>query len=253
MRNFAFCITAAVLLLGAHEAHAQGAKATVNPPVYAVLSLVGDQLGVVVAQIQNDLNFAPYRREILPIENRLFDDSVISAAGNAIRKVVPNAELSALRTNSPVLFDKQRTLFEENGSVISVPAVIKRALQQQKATHLVLVTKHRDDINLRFGKNRGSGDKLEGLGFYVDDTPTSAEARNFISPFVYLRVALIDTSTWRVVSSQIITASSTIASARGGDATGQWLAMSPTEKAQSVDRLMRAEIGRVIPLLLRAG
>ena len=29
--------------------------------------------------------------------------------------------------------------------------------------------------------------------------------------------------------------------------------MSPTEKAQSVDRLMRAEIGRVIPLLLKAG
>ena len=183
MRNIALCITAAVLLLSAHgHAQAQGAKAAVNPPVYAVLSLVGDQLGVVVAQIQNDLNFAPYKREILPIGNRLFDDSVISAAGNAIHKVVPNAELSALRTNSPVLFDKQRRLFEENGSVISVPAAIKQALQQQKATHLVLVTKHRDDINLRFGKSRAPGDKLEGLGFYVDDTPTSAEARSFISP-----------------------------------------------------------------------
>ena len=262
MRKLFSCITCAFLLTGAlvpAQAQTQVAPAVEPaPPVYAVLSLVGDQLGILVAQPLTDAKFAPYRREVLPIAEAVFDDAAIGAASDAIRKIMPRAELSALNTRSSVLFEKQRTLFEEKGTLMAVPEAIKAALAQQKANFLVLITKHRDEINLQFGHDRDVEGKLEGLGFYVDDTLTASSgtgtgAGGFIAPYAYLRVALIDTKTWTVIGKQTITASTKIVSAKTVEAASPWTAMTSSEKIRAMDRLLRREIGRVIPLLLKAG
>lgn len=261
MQKLLSCITCAFLLT-ATRAYAQVAAVPAVPPVppvYAVLSLVGDQLVIVVAQPRTDARFAPYRREALLIDGPVFDDAAIRAAVDAIRKVIPRAELSALNTRSPVLFDKQRVLFEEKGPVMAVPEAIRKALQQQQATYLVLVTKHRDELNLQFGQNRDAGGKLEGLGFYVDDTPTANSGetreavRGFIAPYAYLQVALVDTRTWNVIGKQTITASAAIAAAGAPDAPRLWRAMTPAAKVEAMDRLLRREFDRIIPLLLKAG
>jgi hypothetical protein len=244
-----------------HAAAPVYAQATAVPavaPVYGLLSLVGDQLGIVVAQPQTDARLAPYKREAILIDEPVFDDAAINAASEAIRKVVPQADLSALQTRSPVLFDRQRVLFEEKGSAIAVPEAIKAALAQQKATYLVLITKHRDEINLQFGHDRNISGKLEGIGFYVDDTLTASRGTGtgsggFIAPFAYLRVALIDTRNWQVIAKQTITASTTIASAQTLEASSPWNAMTSAEKIRAMDRLLRRELGRVIPILLKTG
>ncbi|MEP7154249.1 MAG: hypothetical protein ABI905_00645 [Betaproteobacteria bacterium] len=251
LTRLANSLAAAILFIGVPViAHAQ----QTSPPVYAVLSLVGDQLGIVQPAPRPELNFAPYQRSPLYLENQLFDQSVVNAAGIAIRKIVPNAELAALNTRSPVLYEKQASLFEESAGAIAIPQAIKNAAQQQNASYLVLVTKHRDDLSLRFDNHRRDNGKLEGIGFYMDDaSPESSRARGFVAPYAYLRVALIDAKTWNVLSRQTIIASTNVPAGNARNASRQWGTMTPEEKARAVDNLLRAEVGKVIPLLLKTG
>ncbi len=140
-------------------------------PVYAVLSLIGDRLDIVVRQLQTGTRVDANRHQPLSIAEPVFDDAAVAAAESAIREANPKAEVSALRTRSQVLFDKQAVLFSINGDTMAMPEAIKDALRGQGATKLVLIGKRRDDASFKFADGYFDGvGKLEGLGFYLDGT-----------------------------------------------------------------------------------
>lgn len=83
-------------------------------PTYALLSLIGDKLDIVIAQLQTGSRIDKNRREPpLAIEDPVFDRAAAMAAGEAVRKIIPRAELAILNSRSPFLFEKQRELFDE--------------------------------------------------------------------------------------------------------------------------------------------
>ena len=128
-----------------------------------MLSLIGDKLDIVVAQYQAGSHMDQNRREpAVAIADPVFDNMAATAAGEAVRKIIPRAELAILNSRSPVLFAKQYELFEEKGGVIAIPDAIRTALQNEKATYLILITKHRDDAQFEFTNAIEGAGMLEG-------------------------------------------------------------------------------------------
>ncbi|MEP7157393.1 MAG: hypothetical protein ABI905_16555 [Betaproteobacteria bacterium] len=262
---FCFRITAALLVSAFLPgiALAQGAgtptPASAAKPVYAVLSLIGDKLEIVVAMPKTGTNIDPNRHESLAIAESVFDDTVVSSIAAAARKIKPDAELTALNTRSPVLFEKFRTLFAVSDETIQIPDAIRAALKAQGATHLFLVTKQRDDASAQFrdGFIEGTG-KLEGLGYYLDGSIETSNGtagqsgRGFIAPFAYFNIALIDLATSKQLKKQKVTASWPVSAGNAvKDIGSPWAALSSAEKVRLVNRLIDREINRVMPQLLQ--
>ena len=106
------------LILTLVFAATQSRAATPEVPTYAFLSLIGDKLDIVIAQMQTgsriDQNL---RMPPVIIQDPVFDNVAATAAGDAIRKIIPRAELAILNSRSPVLFEKQRDLLLFHASV----------------------------------------------------------------------------------------------------------------------------------------
>lgn len=236
------------------------APAAAQPtPIYGVLSLIGDKLNVVVAQSQTGTRIDANMRDSIEMVNAVFDDSAVSAVAIAMRKIDPKAELAAINTRSTILFEKQRTLFEQSGDKILIPDAIRDALKAQNATHLFLITKRRDEARATFSSGRSDGKgRLEGLGFYLDGsmmtfvTETGAAGRGFIAPFAYFDIALVEVASSRVIKKEKVTASKPVsAGAAEKDIGNPWSALSSADKARLVDTLIRQEIARVVPELMK--
>ena len=236
--------------------------AAVAVPVYALLSVIGDRLDVVVRQPQTGTRVDNNRRQPVAITEPIFDSAAVSAAGRAIRQIFPKAELAVLDTRSQVLFDKQQTLFQINNDVMTMPDAIRDALRQQGATKLILIRKYRDDAHFQFatGHSDGAG-KIEGLGFYVDGTWETRNidaktgevrsGRGFIAPFAYLEVTLVDFPSGNVVGKKTVTGSFQVGAGRAAQDIGEpWSALSSAEKVQLINRLIEREVSSAVQAIL---
>lgn len=199
-----FRLFASVLLALGFSAAAQPAAAPAAPPVYALLSLIGDKLDIVIAQPQTGTLVDRNRHEPLPIADAVFDNTAISSAGEAIRRSIPKAELAALNSRSPVLFDRQRGCSWKRTRSCRCRTRSWDAIRAQQATHFVLISKHRDEARLQFYGNSDGGGRLEGLGFYLDggtvvtDSSSGESGRGYIAPFAYFSVTLADAKTMKI-------------------------------------------------------
>jgi len=249
-----------VLISVISAAHgAVDSKATGAARVYGVLSLIGDRLDIVVAAQPTATSMDPNRRESLPIAETIFDDTVLAAIVSTVRRVAPNAELASLNTRSPALFEKHRTLFAEAGNTITIPEAIRDVLKAQGATHLFLITKRRDEASTLFDDViSGSRGKLEGLGFYLDGAVETRDAgsgrigRGYLAPYAYLDIRLIDLASSTVVKRQKVVDSWPVSvgtSAAG--AAGMWGVLSAGNKVRLVNELIKRELNRVVPEMLR--
>jgi hypothetical protein len=224
-------------------------------PVYAILSLIGDRLDIVIRQLQTGTRLDSNNHQLLPIIDPIFDEAAVTAATNAIREAIPKVEIAALRTRSQVLFDKQAALFEVKGETMAMPNAIKDALREQGATKLVLVGKRRDDASFMFanGTYDGAG-KLEGLGFYLDGTwstqtvdpktgATSEGGVGFIAPFAYMEVTLVDIPSCRVLGKKKVAAYYMAGSGRAEQDIGEpWRALTSADKVRLINQLVTRDV-----------
>lgn len=237
-----------------------GAAAPV--PVYAILSLVGDRLDIIVRRTQTGTHINNNLRDIVPIAEPVFDTSAVTAAAKAIARAQPKAELAAINTRSALLFDKQRSLFVDDNGVLSMPDAIRDAVRAQGANKLVLILKHREDALFKFatGTRDGAG-KLEGLGFYVDGTwatrtldeenGTYRIGQGFIAPYAYISVTLADFPSGVIRGRRNMTGSFMAGAGRAERDIGEpWNALSSADKVRLVNRLVEREVGAAVEELI---
>lgn len=223
---------------------------------FAVLSLVGDQLLIVQREMGTGSRIDQNRRHREPMPHAALDRAMLLAVDDAIRKANPGAHPVLLSTKDPSLYAiAEKSL--DSGGAARVFEAVRPVVANAKATHLVLVTKHRHRAMLRlFGGHVGSG-WLEGLGFYLDQgssesafTSTDTE-RGFISPFTYFKVSLIDLARGTVIAEDY-----SIGSNANSPPTGQignaWNALTDAEKERQLTTLIREETARVVPKLVNA-
>jgi len=195
------------------------------------------------------------RREAFAVPGNVLDKRAVLAIDDALRRAQVKPDAVLLFTSDPAIFAAQARLLEDEAGAGSLLASLRPVLQGAHATHLILASKYRHDAMLQFAHDKVGSGKLEGVGFYIDRTmrtrrgDTGEHAVGFLAPYAYFRLSLIDLATGQVLRDVPVFASVALSAARSasGDA---WDVMTPQQKANAIEALIRQETARAIPDLI---
>lgn len=240
----------AVLLL----AFALDARAA--PPVYEVMSLVGDGLLIVQHRSSTGTSLERNERQFVPMHDPVIDRTALLAVDDAIRRADPAARPLLLGGHDPALLDAQTRMLEGSGTLQQIVDTLRPRLPKTGATRLILVVKTRHAASIRMGGDMhvGSG-SLEGLGFYLDPGLPTARADTgeadygLLAPFAYFELAMVDLASGKVVSEHPVYATASISAARSNTLSA-WDAMDNGRKMRAVEGLLREEVADAMPELL---
>jgi hypothetical protein len=190
------------------------------------------------------------------LTDTVFDDAVLLATEAVLRRVAPGAATALLSTSGPATYAESRRWLSERKFV--APKWLADALKAERATHLLLVTKHRAEAKLQFVGEVGGAGSLEGLGFYIDRlhptlrADTGARGIGFLAPYAYFGISLIELSSGTLLRQHRATASRGISAADSKEGFSPWDVMSNTEKISFLKQLIGDEIEKSLPALLQA-
>ena len=247
-------ILAALVLLAAPLA------AVAQAPKYAVLSLIGDRLYVVQREFTTGTNMDRNERYIVEMPDNTFDRTMSFAIEDALRKAVPGVQPVLLASRRGDLYDAVFNAPDHASGVAKVYGVVKPMVEKTGATHLVLVTKHRNRAMLRLRDGYVGAGYLEGLGFYVDQgtlarnvNPNDAEA-GFLAPYAYFNVTLIDVASGRVLARHAVVGSDARpidgSDPRDRNEGNAWNRMTEEQKVEQLTRVIREEAARAVPMVM---
>jgi len=222
---------------------------------YAILSLVGDHATVIGQAKQTGSRLEQNPRSVIQLPDSGLDDFAARVAYATIAKVRPNASITAFRAKDPALYAiRDAWLDADVTQVRELLSLVADQLPPSPDGHLLLVTPYRDELRLQTDSDyRGSG-KVGGLGFYVDvSTPFHSDAgetaTGFLGVFANFQLVLINSQSNAIEAHQRIVVGSTFAAARAKDRTA-WNALSPPQKIQALQFLLKREIERALPAML---
>ena len=217
------------------------AGAATTERVYAVVSVVADHLTVTGFETTTGSLVAQNQTERIELQTDELERSVVRAAVSAV-------QASGLGRALPLLTDDGRLYAQQatwiDGEQAKVPSFLLQTLRAQKATHLLLVTKHRGEARMRsHDADLGTG-RVEGLGFYLDRvTPlrrveSGERAVGYLAPHAFLRLSLIELSTGRMLAAKTVTASRVVSAAGSAAGASPWDVMSSADKFKMLDDLI---------------
>jgi hypothetical protein len=236
-------VLATLFSLLALDAHAQR---------YAVISLIGDRMQIAYASGVEGQPVDRITRRYVALDDTTIDRAALLAANDKLRELVPGSD--------PVLLQAfDRTLFDTSAGTASVIEWVRQTVKDQKGTKvtraLIVAKTTYDGVPALQKPFVGSG-TLEGVGFFVGRTPPAtgmdpnSAGPGFLSPFAYFEVSVVDLNSGRVLRSERGLASDLI-SASGTDTGNPWDALSGQQKVKKLTDMVRAELGMVMPKLLK--
>jgi hypothetical protein len=209
---------------------------TVASQEYAVLSLIGDNLTVAQFSTTTGTIVNKTPRILVPVKTPILDDVALLAVEDVVKKTEAGVQLDLLSSSDPVLYKFQNDLFGNTDESATVKAALRAVLKNTTADRLILVSKHRADAYFRLiGSQIGEG-KLEGLGYYIDNTvsirmvDSGATGVGFLAPFAYVKVSLLNARTLQILHTKSFTESEVIANAGSAEAHLSALASTPSAK-----------------------
>jgi hypothetical protein len=186
---------ACCLCLGmAHPAAAQDS----GPRTYAMMSLIGDSVSILpfnsaitrnVIGMRDASRLDQQQHLSVQLNTPGFDQIALGSVAAALRQSLPGATIDVLQTRDASLYRLQDRLFESPEATRDTREALKATLREHNANYLVIVTRRRTqrgflpsdahllpDANLQMYTARAGGpqnsayEKLEGIGFYVDES-----------------------------------------------------------------------------------
>jgi len=247
--------TAAVLAVAAMLGLAGGARAA-DPParIYAVISLVGDQFSVIKRRPQIGAHRDTNERLEFPVADAHFDRMAMTGA--AIRRARPGVDVLQASIRDPRLFAAQDKLLTETPESHDLRVALQGLLAKYGATHLVLVTKRRNEASFKIVNSTIGSGTISGIGFYLDSVTTmvregSKEASpGFLSTYAYVTVSLLDAASLRLVRSEYALESSMALAVDSTEAVRAWDALTPEGKVASLERVLRNGVDRATTAVL---
>jgi hypothetical protein len=221
---------------------------------YAVLSLIGDNLTIVQFSTTTGTMLNKTPRTLIPVKTPMLDDVALLAVEEAVKRADTGARLDLLSSSDPVLYQFQNGLFSATGDSATVQSALRSVLKNSTADRLILVSKHRADAHFQLVDSLIGEGKLEGLGYYIDNTislkmvDSGATDVGFLAPFAYLKVSLIDASSLLVLRTKLVSESEIIANAGSIDAPlNAWQVLTQKEKIEHTTKLIQRAIRLAIP------
>lgn len=220
----------------------------------ALISTIGDTVSVVIYQPGVGSHIDQNRREVLTLPDAIFDETAIRAATNAAQRLSTATPITVV---VPLLNEASRKSTTSDGKF--VPSTeMETTLRESGASHLLILTKHRANSMLKMAHGTTGTGHLEGLGFYVDRSKrmkrsdTGERGIGFLAPFAYFQATLVDLSTREILKNELVHASNTLSAARLKEGADPWNVLTAEEKVALLQKLVRNEVSRVVPLLLVA-
>jgi hypothetical protein len=216
-----------------------------TPPRYAVLSLIGDAFTVVMRRGETSTRVTPNESYAYPIAEAVFDKSATAAAQEAIVRARPSAEVLQFAIRDARLFALQERLTVESAESTAMREALAKLIRDNQATHLVLITKRRDDASFKLADGTTGVGKLAGLGFYVDPTrtlhnvSTGAYSNGYFASYAYMDVALIEAASMRVMRSVPALESALTVDTAASGTFRAWDALNGSQKVDALERLIR--------------
>ena len=245
-------VALAALLATSHAAAqpAAAAAAAAEPArTYAIVSLIGDDFTVTSRRPEVGTNLNPNERTVLPVSDAVFDRIAAAELEQLLLRARPGTPVLRALIRDPRLFALQDKLLTESPESHDMRIALRELLAKAGATDLFLVTKHRGTPTFKLvtGKLDGPG-SIGGIGFYIDNqthlynTKTKVQDEGFLAPYAYLAVSLMDIASMRVVKSGNGHETTTAIAAEKGGAAHAWDALSPKEKVDALDQVIRLAI-----------
>lgn len=220
---------------------------------YAVVSLVGDRLVVVYAGLVTGTSLDANRQRVVLDAKGAMDQFALAAVGKAL-ETADGASATLLGVAPSPLHERADSLID--GKSVSLPGSLVDALEQSRATHLVMVTKQRADASIPMLRTHLGVGKLRGLGYYIDMNAnirmveSGATGRGLLAPYVYLKLTLADARTGAVLNQRNCTAAQAYPVAGSQTALDPWEVLTSEEKIARLRSLLESELAREIPLLI---
>ena len=222
------------------------------PRRYAVLSLIGDSMTVVVYVMETGTHLDRNRQEPVSLGSDLLDRAALNAVQQSLKQIDARSPVLLFLGTSPELFGDPSKLFD--GKRLLLSQDLSEAMKGGGATHLLLLTRYRAEARIQaVDRTVGSG-KLEGLGFYIDGylrtrrSDNGVAGQGFLAPYVYLRILLVDLATSMIDREEVITWTTMLSAARG--ATDDPRAVLAGEQLKFLVDALTREISRVVPSLV---
>lgn len=231
-------------------------SALAAPRTYAVLSLAGNSVTTVLERANTGSKIDQNYRSVMPIAEPLFDEALIQATNTVIKQMQPDAKTVLLLTADQELYKAQNDMFEFASSNSDNRTYLKSLLTNRAATHLVLITKSHGEAEVRIGHNRIGKGRLEGLGFYMNNsfsfinTETKAQGTGILAPYVYVKVRLIDAATMDVLHEEIIKQAWAVGNYEPGKDQAAWSALSSKAKVQYLQEAIKVAMEDIVPKVL---
>jgi len=241
---------ACLLGLAAVAASAQQAG-TAAKRSYLVLSLLGDTITAVTQQSRTGTRLNRNTLETMALPEGIFDKPVLTSVESAIKRAEPAADVTVLFVGAvKALGDAEK--FSE-GNDLRLPSKMDAWLKQVNTTHLLLVTPHRAEANIKGDRDGIGSGSLQGLGFYIDrelkvkNTQTGEYRDGYLAPYSYFKLQLVDRASGKIVRQQLVTEAIMLGDGRAGD---PWEVMSTQEKVTTLRGMLNEQIGLRMPKLL---
>jgi hypothetical protein len=222
--------------------------ASPSPPTFAVLSLVGDEFGVVFQRDQTGTSLNPNVRRSYPVATAMLDDVAVSTAEEALKRLKPVSPVLRFSIRDPRLFALQDQLLVDSAESRAMRAALVKLLRDNQATRLVLVTKWRDDARFKlYDRTTGTG-KISGLGFYVDQLlqlqkiESGEQTEGFLGPYAYLSVTVLDAASMTPIRSVPARESEMRLPVDAKGAVRAWDALTPEGKVDALERVLRRAV-----------
>jgi hypothetical protein len=223
---------------------------------YVVVAFIGDRLEFVYAVMGTGSMLNRNQRQIIPDAKGSFDQIALKALGLAIEKTEPKAAVSLVQVPPSVFHEQPEKLFD--GQSVALPDGVINAIDQFRATHVILLTKERSDARLPIADGYLGVGSLRGLGYYLDGAQplksktTGDEDIGFIASYAHMRLTLADARTGTILKQRSVTAARVYSVVGSQKALNPWDVLSTEQKVERLQNLIEKSMSTEVPQLIAA-
>lgn len=221
--------------------------------VIGIVSLVADELMVTGFESTTGSRLNANPDERIELRDDGLERSVLRTALRAVNESRAGRPVP-LMINDGALYRGQDRLL--SGDTARIPESLLATLRGQKATHLLLVTKHRAEARMKTGTQQLGSGRVEGLGFYIDrvtplrDLDTGHSSVGYLAPHVFVRLSLIDLADGKVLRSRTVTASTVLFARNSDRGADPWNLLDSAGKVKAIDEMIARDCSPALRELL---